>query len=179
MSTLLKFMEKVAEHLEKFKRELDLESVEKAINLINSAERIFVIGSGRSGLIAKAFAMRLMHLGYKTYVVGETITPKIKEKDLLVAVSGSGETSYTVDYARKVKEFGVKVLSFTGKKESTLSSLSDVVVELRWKEKKDKIFPLGTLFEITAMVFLDALVSEIMVRKSIDEKEMEDRHALE
>ncbi len=45
------------------------------IDELLSAKRIYVMGAGRSGLIAKAFAMRLMHLGMHSYVVGETITP--------------------------------------------------------------------------------------------------------
>ena len=51
------------------------DDVENFIRELLSAKRIYVIGAGRSGLVAKAFAMRLMHLGLHAYVVGETITP--------------------------------------------------------------------------------------------------------
>ena len=66
--------------------------VDACINELLTAERTYVLGAGRSGLVAKAFAMRLMHLGLRTYVVGETITPAMKEGDTIVAYSGSGET---------------------------------------------------------------------------------------
>ena len=52
--------------------------------MIRKDRRIFVAGEGRSGFSAKGFAMRLMHLGYTVYVVGETITPALREGDLLV-----------------------------------------------------------------------------------------------
>ena len=39
-----------------------------------------------------AFAMRLMHLGFVVYVIGDVTTPSINEDDCLIAISGSGET---------------------------------------------------------------------------------------
>ncbi|NLO77568.1 MAG: 6-phospho-3-hexuloisomerase, partial [Methanomicrobiales archaeon] len=54
---------------------LSNESVGQFIDELVGAERIYVMGAGRSGLVAKGFAMRLMHLGMHSYVVGETITP--------------------------------------------------------------------------------------------------------
>jgi len=50
------------------------EDVEAFIRELLNAKRIYVMGAGRSGLVAKAFAMRLMHLGLQAFVVGETIT---------------------------------------------------------------------------------------------------------
>lgn len=178
---MMSFIDKLVEHIERFKNEIDLELVKKVIELINSAENIFLIGSGRSGLVAKAFAMRLMHLGYKAYVVGETITPRIKEKDLLIAISGSGETSYVITYAKKVKELGIKVLAFTSRRDSTLSKIADEVflIKAEKREEDSKIFPLGTLFEITAMIFLDSLISELIMMKGLSEKDLKERHALE
>ena len=75
--------------------------LEKIASTLQKAPRIFNIGEGRSGLMAKSFAMRLMHLGATVYVVGETITPAIAEGDLLVAVSGSGTTKSVVWTAEK------------------------------------------------------------------------------
>ena len=54
------------------------EDVENFIEILLRAKRIYVMGAGRSGLVAKAFAMRLMHLGMQAFVVGGTITPALK-----------------------------------------------------------------------------------------------------
>lgn len=62
------------------------------IEEIRNSDRIFVVGTGRSELVGKAFAMRLMHLGFNVHVVGEVTTPAIRDKDCLIAISGSGET---------------------------------------------------------------------------------------
>ncbi|WP_245619069.1 SIS domain-containing protein [Methanogenium cariaci] len=71
-----------------------------------TAPRIYVAGAGRSGLIAKAFAMRLMHIGMESYVVGETITPAMQNGDLLVVFSGSGETHSITDICKTAKAVG-------------------------------------------------------------------------
>ena len=71
-------------------------SAEKLADAILAAETIFVAGAGRSGLAMKSFAMRLMHMGFDTYVVGETVTPSITDKAVLLIGSGSGSTSSLV-----------------------------------------------------------------------------------
>ena len=80
-------------------------------------------GEGRSGFSAKGFAMRLMHLGYTVYVVGETITPAIKEGDILIGVSGSGKSISVVDAARKAKEKNASVIAVTSKESRRLRDL--------------------------------------------------------
>lgn len=77
-------------------RQVREEQLQELAVKLQKAKRLFVVGEGRSGFMAKSFAMRLMHLGANTYVVGETITPAIAEGDLLVAVSGSGLTTTKV-----------------------------------------------------------------------------------
>ena len=76
---------------------------------LKRAKRIFVYGEGRSGLMGKAFAMRLMHGGYEVYAVGETIAPSIAANDLLVAISGSGTTGIIYEFAKKARETGARV----------------------------------------------------------------------
>ncbi len=183
--TLLKFLDLLSNHIANLREQIDLESVERMIETIENARSIFVVGAGRSGYIAKAFAMRLMHLGYSVYVVGEAVTPRIRKEDALIAISGSGETTSVVNISRKAKEMiGSKLIAVTGRRESTLARMADVVVLVKGKIKDERdeslsqLAPLGTMFELTAMVFLDALVAELMVRKKLTEKDLEDRHAV-
>lgn len=96
LTTILAEISQVLSHIP----EDDLEITAKRLE---QAPRIFVIGEGRSGLMARAFAMRLMHLGAVSYVIGETITPAIAEGDILVAISGSGRTHHVVWTAEKPK----------------------------------------------------------------------------
>ncbi|HZU00229.1 MAG TPA: hypothetical protein VFA10_11235, partial [Ktedonobacteraceae bacterium] len=86
----------IVSEIEHVLSEVDETQVDTFADQLLAAPRVFVTGEGRSGLMAKAFAMRLMHLGLTVYVVGETTTPALKGSDSLVAVSGSGTTEGTV-----------------------------------------------------------------------------------
>src|SRR5665811_559677 len=68
----------------------------KLTSLLDSAKRIFIAGAGRSRLVGNFFAMRLVHGGYDVSVVGEIVTPSIKAGDLLIIISGSGETEQLI-----------------------------------------------------------------------------------
>ena len=65
---------------------------------ILDSQRIFVTGLGRTGLMARGFAMRLMHLGRRVYHVGDVITPAIRQGDLLVICSRTGRSPVPTRY---------------------------------------------------------------------------------
>ena len=173
---------------------LDEESVDNFENIIIESDNVFVTGAGRSGLAAKAFAMRLMHLGVSAYVVGETISPAINEGDCIIAISGSGETNTIVSAVKIAKKRGSKVLSVTSYPESTLGQLSDtcLLVKGRTMQEVDdenymkrqiygnytSLTPLGTAFELTTLVFLDAIVSELMEKMHQTESDLKARHTV-
>ncbi|NYT07604.1 MAG: 6-phospho-3-hexuloisomerase [Methanomicrobiales archaeon] len=170
------------------------EEIDAFIREILAADRIYVMGAGRSGLVAKAFAMRLMHVGLTAYVVGETITPAMRHNDLLVIFSGSGRTKTIADIAETAKEIGGRIALITSNRESRIGRLADALViienqrdeirdetaefEVRQMTGEHKSFaPLGTLFETAAMVFADACISQLMEVSMVDEKELKNRHA--
>ena len=95
------------------------------------------MGAGRSGLVAKAFAMRLMHLGFSVYVVGETTTPAVLPQDVVFAISGSGETRTIADLGKLAKDIGSTLITITSKKDSTLGRISDIAVIIPRKTKND------------------------------------------
>jgi 3-hexulose-6-phosphate synthase/6-phospho-3-hexuloisomerase len=185
-------MKDISEEVLNISNGLDVEQVEEFIQALLKAKRIFVIGAGRSGIVAKAFAMRLMHLGFDSYVVGETITPALRSKDILVSVSGSGETSMIVSAAKIVKKIGAKLAAVTSYQNSALAKISDIVVILPGRKKTESTTdfmhrelkgeyapaaPLGTLFEITALIFLDAVISSLMAALGKKEEDLRVRHA--
>ncbi len=156
------------------------EDIEKTIHLFFSANRIFLYGAGRSGLVSKAFAIRLVHLGFQTFVIGETIGAPVKKGDLVCIVSGSGETIPAVMTAEIAKNLGVKLVVITGKKTSRITKFADVAIILRadCSEKEQKLFaPLGTLFEASAWILLDGIIAELMGQKNETEESMRSRHA--
>ena len=173
---------------------LDKDAINSFEDTIIAANNIFVTGAGRSGLAAKAFAMRLMHLGLSAYVVSETISPAINEGDCIVAISGSGETNTIVSAAKIAKSRGSKVLSLTSYPDSTLGQLSDSFILVKGRTKKEvddenymkrqihgnytSLTPLGTAFELTTLVFLDAIVSELMEKMQQTESDLKARHTV-
>ena len=109
----------ILDNIESAQDFLDEKAIDEFEDIIINSKNIFVTGAGRSGLAAKAFAMRLMHLGLSAYVVGETISPAIYEDDCIIAISGSGETNTIVSAAKIAKNRGSKVLTLTSYPEST------------------------------------------------------------
>ncbi len=86
---------------------LDENAINEFEDIIMNSKNVFVTGAGRSGLAAKAFAMRLMHLGISSYVVGETISPAIYDDDCIIAISGSGEKPTLLYLQQESQKIGV------------------------------------------------------------------------
>lgn len=141
--------------------EVSEQQLVQALPYFHKERRIFVIGAGRSGFQAKGFAMRLMHIGYQDYVMGETITPAIKAGDTWVAISGSGTTKSIVADTEKAKQLGLKVLVLTSDATSPLAQLADDVIIVPGATKTGagvkSIQLLSTLFDQTVHITLDIL----------------------
>ncbi|AGT35045.1 MAG: 6-phospho-3-hexuloisomerase [Thermofilum sp.] len=193
---VVKAMVSIASYVEKVSNEIDKESVTRFLKILTSAlankRKILVVGAGRSGLVGKAFAMRLMHLGFNVYVVGETITPSISEGDVLVAVSGSGSTQIVLSVASAAKRAKAQVVAVTSFAESPLGKISDHVVVIPGRTKVatetdyfarqvlgmyEPLAPLGTLFEDSVMIFFDGVIYALMNILGVGEEDMKKRHA--
>jgi len=153
----------------------DEEKVLKLVEAILSSERIFLTGLGRSGLVARSFAIRLMHLGFKVLIVGEVTTPAIKKGDLLVAISGSGETAIVKHIVSKAKELGAVIFLITSKTNTSIGEISDQVLILPEIEKP--ILPLKSAFEAVTYILLDATIVMIMQKTGVTSQEMMERHS--
>lgn len=150
---------------------------------LQKAKRIFVIGEGRSGLMAKSFAMRLMHLGAAVYVVGETITPSIEDGDLLVAISGSGTTKNVVWTAEKTQYLGCSVVGVTTNPESPLGTTATTILHVpaatkyRRENELKTIQPLGSLFDQCAHIIFDTLCLQFSELNQVDHTAAFGRHS--
>lgn len=158
------------------------EEAEQLANEILEAKNVFVAGGGRSGFMAKSFAMRMMHMGIDAYVVGETVTPTFEESDLIILGSGSGETKQLVSIANKAADIGGKIAAVTINPDSTIGSLADIVVTLPGSPKDqsgdhETIQPMGSLFEQTLLLFYDAIILRFMEKKGLDSDKMYGKHA--
>jgi hexulose-6-phosphate isomerase (EC 5.-.-.-) len=192
----LRAMREIAEFAAKASELINAGQVDRMaevlVDLYHRKGKVLVMGAGRSGLVGKAFAMRLLHLGFNSYVLGETIVPSISRGDVAVAISGSGRTGLIVEAADAAKKVGAYVIAITTYPESPLGQLADLVVMVPGRSKVSKmddyfarqilglhepLAPLGTLFEDTAMLLLDGVIYYLMIKLNVTEDEMRNRHA--
>jgi 6-phospho-3-hexuloisomerase len=144
--------------------------------------RLFVTGAGRSGLVLRMAAMRLMHLGLNVHVAGDTTTPAISFGDLLLVASGSGTTSGVVKAAQTAARSGARIAAFTTNPRSPLARLADVVVIIPATHKTDHGSSVsrqyaGSLFEQVFFVVTEAVFQSLWDNTDVQAEELWLRHA--
>ena len=172
---------------------LEEKEVEQFIEILKSHKnnKLLIMGAGRSGLVGRAFALRLLHVGFNAFVLGDTIVPSIDKDDLVIAISGSGSTKLVVTAAEAAQQVGARIISITSYPSSPLAKLSTHIILLRGRievSTKDyfarqilglhePLAPLGTVFEDSAMLLLDSIIASLMAQLNVEESEMRKRHA--
>ncbi len=159
----------------------DDQQVETLLDMIEEAENIFVGGAGRSLMMMQAFAMRLMHIGFSSHVVGETTTPAVVADDLLIAGSGSGQTRMTLTLVEAAAARGARTAVITGHPDSPLGEMADHCVHIHApvvfvNSERPTGQPPGTLFEQCLLAQCDAMILQLMHRLGITEETIRRRH---
>jgi 6-phospho-3-hexuloisomerase len=172
---LSELSDKILEELGSILHQVDGANAEKLMEGILSSDRIFLVGMGRSGLVARSFAMRLMQMGFRVYVIGDVTTPAIGKRDLLITISGSGETRITHHVASAAKSLGARVFLLTGRTTSRIEDISDLVLVL--PDVPQPILPLRSAFESAVYIFFDAMVILLMEKMGMTQQEMMERHS--
>lgn len=171
----------IDEHI-KLIHTIKYDEIAALIPIITNAKHLFIMGAGRTGLMMKAAAMRLMHLGFNVHVVGETTVPAIAKGDLLIAGSGSGTTSGIVRAAETAKKVGADIVCFTTNSESPLAELAiqSVIIPAAQKQERDEAISkqyAGSLFEQSLLLVFDALIQSLWDIDSSSTSELWKRHA--
>ena len=164
--------------------QLTPQMAETIIREIKAAPRIFGCASGRSGFILRGFLMRLMHLGFKVYFVGETITPRLQPLDLLMVMSGSGETAQPREMQRRANSVGASTLALTASQDSTIGLETQTAIiipgttKLTLAQEPTSVQCPGSLFEQATFMFLEAVIL-ILYQRHLDHNKTEilSRHA--
>lgn len=157
---------------------------EAFLKFFDRKRRFFFAGAGRSGFAIRGFAMRMMHLGYTCFVLGEPTTPSIHKDDVLVIASGSGNTGSLVSMAEKAKAQEAKVMLVTIDLSSKIGKIADACIQVPAPSPKvqsklsfESIQPMGSLAEQTAALIFDSLVLQLMERDKMTSDEMFKNHA--
>lgn len=135
-------------------------------DLLGQGRRVFVAGAGRSGLVLRMAAMRLMHLDMTVHVAGATTTPAIGPGDLLLVASGSGTTQGVLRSAETAQRVGARIAAFTATPESPLAKLADSLVIIPAAQKTDHGSGLsrqysGSLFEQVLFLLTEAIFQSL------------------
>ena len=127
--------------------------------------------------------------------MGETIIPSVNKEDLFIAISGSGSTRLVMTAVEAAKYVGARVFGITSFPDSPLGKIADFVVIVKGRvmpeievDERDyferqiiglhePLAPLGTLFEDTCMILLDAMISYMMKKMNLSEEDLGKRHA--
>lgn len=174
------------DHLDK-----NFKYTQKFINLVHDGlinnRRFFLLASGRSAFILQCFATRLVHLGAEIYMVTNVGSmPGLRKKDILIVLSGSGTTSIVVsllnNYVNTVKPYGI--VSITSHPETNIGRIGDITIKLIGRSKRDKgygdtavLAPEGTMFEIAAFSYLDAIIAELAIKMGKTNEDMLEKHS--
>lgn len=159
------------------------EEVNRLIDEVLKAEKVFVTGVGRVLLALQAIAKRWAHLGIDMHFVGEITEPAITKNDLLIVGSGSGKTMFPVGIAKKAYAVGAKVVHIGSNPDSDLKDIAEFMVRIPVRTKyylEDEIEsqqPMTSLFEQSLFLLGDIAAKMIIERKQLDLKELWKYHA--
>ncbi|MDQ1137698.1 6-phospho-3-hexuloisomerase [Microbacterium sp. SORGH_AS 1204] len=156
--------------------------LDRVLDVLTGADRVFVLGAGRSGLALRMTAMRLMHLGLDVHVAGDTTTPAIRAGDALLIASGSGTTTGIVRAADTAANVGAKIAAITTASDSPLGRSADALVVVPAAAKLDRSGAAsaqyaGSLFEQAVVLVGDAIFDALWQRSGLDADDLWPRHA--
>jgi len=165
-------------------RKLDSTAVDHFVQSLRGARAVFFSAQGRAGYVLRSFCMRLMHLGYQVYFCGDTNTPAVAREDLLVVLSGSGETSWTIEAVKSAKRYQARTYGILGNLDSTLGRLVDRSLHVSGTTKlvregePPSLQMAGSLFEQSAFFLLEAVVLSLWQEKEGEMGDLLSRHAV-
>ena len=162
---------------------LDDNSVDEAIEMIVSANKIVVFGGGRERLQIMGFAMRLFHMGLNISVEGDMTTPAIRNGDLFIVTVGPGEISTACALIDVAKAAKAKILVLTAQPEGQAPKNADFVLLIpaqtmandQGKDAKS-ILPMGSLYEGALFVLFEIMVLKLKEKLNISSEMMRNNH---
>ncbi|MCJ7679296.1 MAG: KpsF/GutQ family sugar-phosphate isomerase [Candidatus Aminicenantes bacterium] len=153
------------------------DSFEAAVNLLASCEsRVIVTGLGKSGLVGRKIAATLASCGTPALFIhaadaGHGDLGMIIEKDVLIAISYSGETKELLEIVDFAERIGIKMIALTGNARSRLARYSHIVLEAKVEKEAEPTGLIPTASSTVAMALGDALAVALMRKKGFGEKE--------
>ena len=162
---------------------VDQSQVDILAKNILSSKKVIASGAGRVGMAVRGFVMRLKHLGLDAYILGDANVPALKQEDLFLVCSGSGETQTIYELTRIAQRNQAHIGLITGNPESRIGKMADTIVQISAPSKTKQIDgfisiqPMTTLNEQSLGIFFDALVLRLMQELGETHETMWARHS--
>lgn len=170
-------MHKIIEELQYMWENTD--GVQHMVNELKEAKErnynIIGIGAGRMGYSLRAFIMRLSHVGYESYFIGDTTLPRIDEKSIVIINSSSGETPTNILYAQQAKEAKSYIITITTNKDSTIAKLSDQLVIIPQMNSHQLM---KTIYEQYTYLLLDYVAEQVVSELDLDRDIITHNHSI-
>ncbi len=154
----------------------------RAVELMNVCHgKVVVTGLGKSGLICRKIAATLSSTGTPSFFIhagdaNHGDMGMIKEGDVVLAVSNSGETEEILRLVPILRRLGITLIAMTGNPASTLSHAADVVLQAGVAEEACPLGLSPTASTTAALALGDALAVCLLEMKGFKESDFALRH---
>ena len=158
---------RACQDLEAVFSKLETSRLETLSQELLSAKRIVCYGVGREGLMMAAIAMRLMHAGFKSYVVGEMVTPPVGAGDVFFTSAGPGHFPTIETLLKVAREAGGRTVIVTAQPARAAQMPVDIVIHLPAQTMVDvtaglSVLTMGTHYEAALLLFGDLLIMRLL-----------------
>lgn len=150
---------------------------------IAGARKIVLYGCGREGLMLRALAMRLHHLGLSVTMQGDMAAPPVGEGDLLVASAGPGELATVAALMRVARDAGAAILFLTAEPQTPSGALADLILTIPAQTMaRDRgaaatsLLPMGSLYEGAMFLLFEVMVLRLRDRLGVTSEAMRANH---
>jgi DNA-binding MurR/RpiR family transcriptional regulator len=122
------------ENIERTLTNISLDAVEKAVDALGSARKVYIIGQLTTSLLAEQLAFHLQVLGVDAVVIsGDEVRVALSIRNLEAtdAVVGFGFSSYAADVAgvmRLARERGAKTIAISGSDVSPVARVAEITL---------------------------------------------------
>ncbi len=153
------------------------DNFEQAIDILyNCKGRVIITGMGKSGLIGKKIAATMSSTGTPSYFLHPAESTHgdsgiITREDVVIAISNSGETQELMNLLPLIKRFGVKMISMTGKMNSTLAKAGDVVLDISVEKEACPLNKAPTASTTATLAMGDALAICLLKKRGFSEED--------
>lgn len=158
---------------------VDAAQVSALVGQLASRRQVFLLGSGRTGAVLNAMAIRLGHLGIEAHTLGAAGCPALRTGGLVLAASGSGRTSVPLRHAAAARSSGASVTLITADPCSAMAKLADSVIHIPAHVTLPEHSPhtLRSLFEECLLVTCDCICRMLQDKLGITTADMQSRHS--